>query len=71
MRICSVPEAEWLTNELRYRDGSQPQADLGEGRIQFLVTSLTASSSPVQIGKAHFLAVIAGTPFRIKLRIPM
>lgn len=48
-------------NFVSYRDASQPQADLGEGRIQILVTSLTASSSPVQIGKAHFLAVINPT----------
>jgi tripartite-type tricarboxylate transporter receptor subunit TctC len=41
-----------------YRDASQPQADLGEGRIQALLTSLTASSSPVQAGKARFLAVV-------------
>jgi tripartite-type tricarboxylate transporter receptor subunit TctC len=47
-----------LMNFVSYRDASQPQADLGEGRIQVLVTSLTASSSPVQTGKAHFLAVI-------------
>jgi len=40
-----------------YRDAAQPQADLGEGRIQFLLTSLTASSSPVQAGKARFIAV--------------
>src|SRR5713101_3678416 len=33
-------------NFVSYRDASQPQADLGEGRIQVLVTSLTASSSP-------------------------
>jgi tripartite-type tricarboxylate transporter receptor subunit TctC len=45
-------------NYVSYRDASQPQADLGEGRIQVLVTSLTASSSPVQTGKARFLAVI-------------
>ena len=44
-------------NFVSYRDASQPQADLGEGRIQALLTSLTASSSPVQTGKAHFLAV--------------
>jgi len=37
---------------------AQPQADLGEGRIHVLVTSLTASQSPVQTGKARFLAVI-------------
>jgi tripartite-type tricarboxylate transporter receptor subunit TctC len=48
-------------NFVAYRDASQPQADLGEGRIQALVTSLTASSSPVQGGKAHFLAVINPT----------
>ena len=41
-----------------YRDAAQPQADLGEGRIQVLVTSLTASSAPVQAGKARFLAVV-------------
>lgn len=41
-----------------YRDAAQPQADLGEGRIQALMTSLTASSSPVQAGKARFLAVV-------------
>lgn len=48
-------------NFVAYRDASQPQVDLGEGRIQALVTSLTASSSPVQGGKAHFLAVINPT----------
>ena len=45
-------------NFVSYRDASQPQADLGEGRIQALLTSLTASSSPVQAGKARFLAVV-------------
>lgn len=40
-----------------YRDAAQPQADLGEGRIQALMTSLTASASPVAAGKARFLAV--------------
>jgi len=45
-------------NYVSYRDAAQPQADLGEGRIQVLVTSLTASQSPVQAGKARFLAVI-------------
>jgi tripartite-type tricarboxylate transporter receptor subunit TctC len=48
-------------NYVSYRDAAQPQADLGEGRIQALVTSLTASSSPVQMGKARFLAVINPT----------
>ncbi|WP_439374811.1 Bug family tripartite tricarboxylate transporter substrate binding protein [Bradyrhizobium sp. DASA03120] len=50
-----------VMNFVSYRDASQPQADLGEGRIQVLVTSLAASSSPVQSGKAHFLAVINPT----------
>jgi tripartite-type tricarboxylate transporter receptor subunit TctC len=45
-------------NFVSYRDASQPQADLGEGRIKALLTSLTASSSPVQSGKARFLAVV-------------
>ena len=45
-------------NYVSYRDAAQPQADLGEGRIQVLVTSLTASQSSVQTGKARFLAVI-------------
>src|SRR5450631_1546234 len=48
-------------NFVSYRDASQPQADLGEGRVKALVTSLTASSSPVQTGKARFLAVINPT----------
>jgi tripartite-type tricarboxylate transporter receptor subunit TctC len=48
-------------NFVSYRDASLPQADLGEGRIKVLVTSLTASSSPVQTGKARFLAVINPT----------
>ncbi len=48
-------------NFVSYRDASQPQADLGEGRIQALLTSLTASSAPVQSGKARFLAVVNPT----------
>jgi len=48
-------------NFVSYRDASQPQADLGEGRIQVLVTSLAASSSPAQSGKARFLAVLNPT----------
>ncbi|WP_311972593.1 Bug family tripartite tricarboxylate transporter substrate binding protein [Bradyrhizobium agreste] len=46
---------------LGYRDAAQPQADLGEGRIQVLVTSLTASAAPVQMGKARYLAVLNPT----------
>ena len=48
-------------NFVSYRDASQPQADLGEGRIQALLTSQTASSAPVQSGKARFLAVVNPT----------
>jgi tripartite-type tricarboxylate transporter receptor subunit TctC len=48
-------------NYASYRDAAQPQADLGEGRIQVLVTSLAASLAPVQAGKARFLAVISLT----------
>lgn len=48
-------------NFVNYRDAAQPQADLSAGRIKVLVTSLIASSSPVQSGKARFLAVINPT----------
>jgi tripartite-type tricarboxylate transporter receptor subunit TctC len=48
-------------NYASYRDAALPQADLGEGRIQMLVTSLTASQPPVQAGKARFLAIINPT----------
>jgi tripartite-type tricarboxylate transporter receptor subunit TctC len=57
-------------NFVSYRDASQPQADLGEGRIQVLVTSLTASSSPVQTGKARFLAVINPTRAAVLPNLP-
>jgi tripartite-type tricarboxylate transporter receptor subunit TctC len=49
---------ELRMNYATYRDAAQPQADLGEGRIQLLLTSLTASSAPVHAGKARFLAVV-------------
>src|SRR5262249_38244290 len=41
-----------------YRDVATPQADLGEGRLQVLVTSVLASNAPVQSGKAR---IVAGT----------
>jgi tripartite-type tricarboxylate transporter receptor subunit TctC len=44
-------------NYVAYRDLSQPQVDLGEGRIQALITSVAASRAPVAAGKARFLAV--------------
>jgi tripartite-type tricarboxylate transporter receptor subunit TctC len=40
-----------------YRDAATPQADLGEGRLQVLVTSVLASNAPVQSGKARIIAV--------------
>jgi len=40
-----------------YRDVATPQADLGEGRLQVLVTSVSASNAPVQSGKARIIAV--------------
>jgi tripartite-type tricarboxylate transporter receptor subunit TctC len=44
-------------NYVAYRDLSQPQIDLGEGRIHALITSVAASRAPVAAGKARFLAV--------------
>jgi tripartite-type tricarboxylate transporter receptor subunit TctC len=40
-----------------YRDTNQPQADLGEGRIHALITSVAASSAPVTLGKSRFIAI--------------
>jgi tripartite-type tricarboxylate transporter receptor subunit TctC len=40
-----------------YRDAATPPLDLGEGRIQVLVTSLQATNAPVQSGKARIIAV--------------
>ena len=48
-------------NYVAYRDAALPQADLGEGRIQVLFTALQASQSPVQLGKARFLAIANST----------
>ena len=61
MSLLLLKRNDLKMNFVSYRDASQPQADLGEGRIQALVTSLTASSSPVQTGKARFLAVVDPT----------
>jgi tripartite-type tricarboxylate transporter receptor subunit TctC len=44
-------------NYVPYRDLSQPQVDLGEGRIHALISSVAASRAPVAAGKARFLAV--------------
>jgi len=44
-------------NYVPYRDLSQPQSDLGEGRIHALISSVAASRAPVAAGKARFLAV--------------
>jgi tripartite-type tricarboxylate transporter receptor subunit TctC len=40
-----------------YRDVATPSVDLGEGRVQVLVTSLQATTAPVQSGKARIIAV--------------
>jgi tripartite-type tricarboxylate transporter receptor subunit TctC len=40
-----------------YRDAATPQADLGEGRVHVLVTSLQGANAPVQSAKAHIIAV--------------
>jgi tripartite-type tricarboxylate transporter receptor subunit TctC len=44
-------------NFIAYRDASQPQIDLGEGRIHALITALPASASVVSLGKARLVAV--------------
>ena len=41
-------------NFVSYRDASQPQADLGEGRIQALLTSLTARPRPFRPERRAF-----------------
>jgi tripartite-type tricarboxylate transporter receptor subunit TctC len=40
-----------------YRDVTQPQVDLGEGRIHALITGVTSSSAPVALGKSRFIAI--------------
>jgi tripartite-type tricarboxylate transporter receptor subunit TctC len=40
-----------------YRDATQPQIDLGEGRIHALITGVTASSAPMALGKSRFIAI--------------
>ena len=40
-----------------YRDASQPQVDLGEGRLHALITAIPTAAAPVSAGKARFLAV--------------
>jgi len=40
-----------------YRDAATPPIDLGEGRVQVLVTGIVASNAPVQSGKARIIAV--------------
>ena len=40
-----------------YRDVASQQVDLGEGRIQVLITALQVTNAPVQSGKARIIAV--------------
>jgi tripartite-type tricarboxylate transporter receptor subunit TctC len=44
-----------------YRDVATPAADLGEGRLHVLVSSVLATNAPVQSGKARIIAVIDAT----------
>jgi tripartite-type tricarboxylate transporter receptor subunit TctC len=53
-----------------YRDAALPQADLGEGRIHVLLTSLAASAAPVQTGKARFIAIVNPTRAAVLSAIP-
>ena len=57
-------------NYASYRDASTPQIDLGEDRIQVLVTSWQASKSPVELGKARFLAVVNSSRASVLPNIP-
>jgi tripartite-type tricarboxylate transporter receptor subunit TctC len=43
-------------NYVVYRDASQPQIDLGEGRIHALIAAIPTSAAPVTAGKARFIA---------------
>jgi tripartite-type tricarboxylate transporter receptor subunit TctC len=43
-----------------YRDIATPAADLGEGRLHVLVSSVLATNAPVQSGKARIIAVLDG-----------
>ena len=40
-----------------YRDAAASPIDLGEGRVQLLITSLQATVAPVQSGKARVIAI--------------
>src|SRR5262245_2564856 len=40
-----------------YKDVATPAVDLGEGRVQVLVSSVLATNAPVQSGKARIIAV--------------
>ena len=43
-------------NYVAYRDASQQQIDLGEGRIHAFIAAVPTSSAPVAAGKARFIA---------------
>jgi tripartite-type tricarboxylate transporter receptor subunit TctC len=57
-------------NFVGYRDVSQPQADLGEGRIQALITALPASASVVSSGKARLIAITEPRRSQIVSEVP-
>ncbi|MDQ8728331.1 tripartite tricarboxylate transporter substrate binding protein [Bradyrhizobium sp. LHD-71] len=43
-------------NYVAYRDASQPQMDLGEGRIHAFIAAIPTSAASVAAGKARFIA---------------
>jgi tripartite-type tricarboxylate transporter receptor subunit TctC len=57
-------------NFVAYRDNSQPQADLGEDRIQALITALPASASVVSSGKARLIAITEPRRSRLVAEVP-
>ena len=57
-------------NFVAYRDNSQPQADLGENRIQALITALPASASVVSSGKARLIAITEPRRSRLVAEVP-
>lgn len=59
--MALLKKAQTSLRFVPYRDLATPQADLGEGRIQVLVTSLAAMRAPVEQGKAHILAITSAS----------
>ena len=66
--VTELPRGGLARAELAHR--AVPQADLGEGRIHVLLTSLAASAAPVQTGKARFIAIVNPTRAAVLPAIP-